>query len=51
MRWVASHRGDPLTLPRASARRHLGEYVLPVELLEEIADQDDSDSNDDAAQT
>jgi hypothetical protein len=32
MRWVASHHGGPLTLPLASARRHLGEYVLLVEL-------------------
>ncbi len=44
LRWVASHHDDPLTLAwPLHVAKHLGEYVLPIELLEEIADQDDSD--------
>jgi pPIWI_RE module N-terminal domain/RNaseH domain of pPIWI_RE/MID domain of pPIWI_RE len=43
LRWAASHYGYATTRPwPLEVARHIGEYVLPVELIEEIAEQDDS---------
>jgi hypothetical protein len=51
LRWTASHHDDPLTLAwPLHVAKQLGEYVLPVELLEEIADQDNSDANEETSE-
>jgi hypothetical protein len=43
LRWAASHYDHATARPwPLEVARHIGEYVLPVELMEEIAEQDDS---------